>query len=97
MIAAPYLSERAREVIADRGVGYADTTGNVRVLLDRPGDVRDDNGRRPRPLAETISRSSRFGVALRDDRFEPSSTSDHRSGFENSPHVLTCHLQRLHA
>jgi hypothetical protein len=36
VIVAPYLSERTREVIAERGVGYADTTGNVRLLTDSP-------------------------------------------------------------
>lgn len=36
LVAAPYLSERARDVIADRGISYADTTGNVRLLSERP-------------------------------------------------------------
>ncbi len=36
LIAAPYLSDRTREVIASRGVSYADTTGNVRLVSDDP-------------------------------------------------------------
>lgn len=36
LIAAPYLGDRTREVIASRGVSYADTTGNVRLVSDDP-------------------------------------------------------------
>ncbi len=36
VIAAPYLGDRAREVIAARGVSYADATGNVRLLSEKP-------------------------------------------------------------
>ena len=36
IVVAPYLSERTREVIADRGVSYADTTGNIRLLAENP-------------------------------------------------------------
>jgi hypothetical protein len=35
-IIAPYLSERTREVIAGRGVSYIDSTGNMRLRLDKP-------------------------------------------------------------
>ena len=37
IVVAPYLSERAREVIASRGVSYIDSTGNIRLHSDRPG------------------------------------------------------------
>ena len=36
LIAAPYLGDRTREMIASRGVSYADTTGNVRLVSDNP-------------------------------------------------------------
>ena len=35
-IVAPYLSERTREVIAAHGVSYIDSTGNIRLLSDKP-------------------------------------------------------------
>jgi len=42
VLAAGYLSPAVRELLAQRGVGYADVTGNVRVALDRPAlFVRD--------------------------------------------------------
>jgi hypothetical protein len=37
LIAAPYLSPRAREVLTKLGVSYADTTGNLRIVASEPG------------------------------------------------------------
>jgi hypothetical protein len=37
LIAAPYLSLRAREVLTKLGVSYADTTGNLRIVASQPG------------------------------------------------------------
>jgi hypothetical protein len=36
VVVAPFLSSRTRERLEERGVGYMDLTGNVRVVLDRP-------------------------------------------------------------
>jgi hypothetical protein len=36
LLVAPFLSSRTRERLEERGVGYIDLTGNVRVVLDRP-------------------------------------------------------------
>ena len=36
VVVAPFLSSRTRERLEERGVGYIDLTGNVRVVLDRP-------------------------------------------------------------
>ena len=36
VLVAPFLSSRTRERLEERGVGYIDLTGNVRVVLDRP-------------------------------------------------------------
>lgn len=36
IVIASYLSPRARELLIDSGVSYADATGNVRLKLDRP-------------------------------------------------------------
>ena len=37
VVAAAYLSPRARALLRDRGVGYVDTTGNVRIEASTPG------------------------------------------------------------
>lgn len=37
VVAAAYLSPRSREILKDVGVGYVDTTGNVRIELSSPG------------------------------------------------------------
>ena len=37
VVAAAYLSPRARALLRDRGVGYVDTTGNVRIETIKPG------------------------------------------------------------
>ncbi len=37
VVASSYLSPRARALIRDRGVGYIDTTGNVRIEASMPG------------------------------------------------------------
>jgi hypothetical protein len=36
VLVAPFLSSRTRDRLEERGVGYIDLTGNVRVVLDRP-------------------------------------------------------------
>lgn len=36
VLVAPFLSARTRERLEERGVGYVDLTGNIRVALDRP-------------------------------------------------------------
>ena len=37
VVAAAYLSPRARALLRDRGVGYVDTTGNLRIEISTPG------------------------------------------------------------
>ena len=37
IVAASYLSPRVRTLLRDRGVGYIDTTGNVRIEVSTPG------------------------------------------------------------
>ncbi len=37
VVAADYLSPRSRKLLEDRGVGYVDTTGNVRLTVPTPG------------------------------------------------------------
>jgi hypothetical protein len=52
LIAAPYLSERTRALLAAAGVSFADATGNVRLAVARPaifverlGAMRDPSSR----------------------------------------------------
>jgi len=53
---APFLSPRTREMLADAGASYVDSTGNVRLVLARPGlfvqaqGSDKDPGAEPRPL-----------------------------------------------
>lgn len=37
LVVAPYLSGSARELLIDRGLNYADATGNLRIVNPRPG------------------------------------------------------------
>ena len=54
---APFLSPRTRELLASAGASYADATGNLRLVVDRPAVFIDAAGaqkdprREPRPLA----------------------------------------------
>jgi hypothetical protein len=37
LVAAPFISTTLRATLADRGVSYADATGNLRLIAERPG------------------------------------------------------------
>ena len=56
LIAAPYLSQRAREVLTQIGANYADTTGNLRIVADRPGMFIEAEGapKDPWPSDQTL-------------------------------------------
>ena len=49
LVAAAYLSPTLRASLADRGVSYADTTGNLRIVADRPGLFVERQGARKDP------------------------------------------------
>lgn len=36
LLAASYLPRRTREALSTRGISYADATGNIRIVMDRP-------------------------------------------------------------
>ncbi len=44
LVAAPYLNPSVRTALAERGIGYADATGNLRLELDRPALFLRDTG-----------------------------------------------------
>lgn len=49
---APFLSSRTRELLRDAGVSYADGTGNIRLVLERPGLFIEAQGAEKDPRAE---------------------------------------------
>jgi hypothetical protein len=49
LLAAPYLGWTLRTSLADRGVSFADTTGNLRLVSDRPGLFVERQGRTKDP------------------------------------------------
>lgn len=48
-VIAPFLSPRAREELVDAGAGYADSTGNVRLVLDEPALFIETTGATSNP------------------------------------------------
>ena len=56
LVAAPYLSPRVRELLQDRGAGWFDATGNMRVQLDRPAVFLDRTGARRSPFTDADDR-----------------------------------------
>ena len=57
LVTAPFLSPRTRQLLREAGASFADVSGNMRVVVDRPGiyveteGAQKDPGREPRPLA----------------------------------------------
>ena len=49
LVAAPHLSPTLRASLVDRGVSFADTTGNLRIVADRPGLFIERQGARKDP------------------------------------------------
>lgn len=44
VVAAPYISPRTRELLAEQEIGYVDLTGNVRIALEYPGVFIEGQG-----------------------------------------------------
>lgn len=69
IIAAEWLSPRSRELLDDIGYGYVDLTGNVNVVMNRPGIVfRTDGAQRdpsPKPVPRLNIRGPRAWALLR--------------------------------
>lgn len=77
LVAAPYLSPRARELLAEAGAGWYDSTGNMRVRLDRPGLFVERRGADRDPYSDAKDRrlrslrgrgAARIVRSLLDDR-----------------------------
>lgn len=56
MVAAPYLSPRARELLEDAGAGWFDATGNLRLRIDRPSVFIDRTGASRNPFSDADDR-----------------------------------------
>jgi hypothetical protein len=61
LVAAPFLSPRTRQVLAEAGTSYVDGTGNLRLVLETPALVMDLDGasRDPSPDRQQPLRSLR--------------------------------------
>jgi hypothetical protein len=62
LISAPFLSRRTRERLKDRGFAYADLTGNVWLVLSKPGLFIDASGAQENPEPVTRARKSLKGA-----------------------------------
>src|SRR5262245_26456935 len=77
VIVAPYLSEGTRLRLRDRGVGYLDLTGNVRISMTQPGlyieteGASEDPDRRERPARSLRGPKAGRIVRVLIDRKEP--------------------------
>lgn len=56
LVVAPYLSARAKEVLTERGVSYADGTGNLRLISSVPAIAIERSGasKDPSPLTQPL-------------------------------------------
>lgn len=52
MLVAPFLTKRVRELLAAAGISYADETGNVRIVLERPAVFIETSGAERSPFRE---------------------------------------------
>jgi len=56
LVVAPYLSPRTRELLYAAGAGWFDTTGNLRLQLDRPAVFLDRSGANRSPYSDADDR-----------------------------------------
>ncbi len=52
VLVSPYLSPLARERLADAGISYADSTGNIRFAVERPAVFIETQGAHKNPFRE---------------------------------------------
>ena len=63
LVTAPFLSPRTRQLLADAGASYADATGNLRLVLDRPAVFIQAQGAQKNPQRESRPLASLKGPA----------------------------------
>jgi hypothetical protein len=62
LVAAPFLSKRTRDLLKQRGVAYADATGNIRLALNEPAVFVETAGATTDPSPPTRERRSLKGA-----------------------------------
>lgn len=61
LVAASYLSPRSRKMLAERGISYADATGNLRLTADQPGLFVELSGAAKDPWPDNLPLQSLRG------------------------------------
>ena len=61
MVLAPYLGQTAQNELAEEGISFADMTGNIRFVLNRPAVFIEAKGAKRNPLRERIPLKSLRG------------------------------------
>ncbi len=56
LVTAPYLSPRVRDLLEEAGAGWFDSTGNLRIQLERPSVFIDRTGARRSPFTDADDR-----------------------------------------
>ncbi|MDH4119743.1 MAG: hypothetical protein OEW30_20360 [Acidimicrobiia bacterium] len=101
IVAAEWLSPRSRELLADIGYGYVDLTGNVGVVVSRPGIVfRTDGAQRdpsPKPVPRLHIRGPRAWALLRTlaEVQPPYGVSDLANAIDSDPGYVSRLLAAL--
>ena len=62
LVAAPFISRRTQERLKEKGFGYADLTGNVRLTLSQPGLFIETTGASENPEPQLRDRKSLKGA-----------------------------------
>ena len=95
MLVSPYLSPLTRARLADAGIGYADSTGNMRFTVDRPAVFIETQGadrnpfRQEHPLHSLKGRrAARVARGLLDYR-PPFGTRELAARTANSPAMVS--------
>ena len=95
LIAAPYLGVRTREMLDERGISYADTTGNVRLVASKPAifvtmtGANKDPWPDDQPLRTLRGRGSARAVRALVDFRPPYGVRELASRAEVSPATLS--------
>ena len=95
MLVSPYLSPLTRERLAEAGISYADSTGNIRLAVERPAVLVQTHGSDRNPFREERAlqslkggRAARVVRALMDYR-PPFGTRELAAETGNSPATVS--------
>ncbi len=62
LVVSPFLGARTRERLLERGIGYVDLAGNLRLALDRPSILIDRRGQEKNPFPRARATRALDGV-----------------------------------